>query len=383
MHKCLTIFTLSLMSVLGSYAYGKTPSIQLNYPDKTSTKLAGLKLKTNIGSSVISQNSLQNKANIMRLDMGVAVEQKLMQDIRFDFKAKAQLVKGSSDSLFNNNQLQSQSRLILGKAEIIWEPMNMIELKAGAISLGDFDYRMLLGRGSFLGAKESLNYQVGNFSSSMFAFQSVPTNRNYSNRLDEVDEGMPAFYMEGIKLGYEGDMIAVKASSAHFAFSNLSNSVAGASQYYGNTVNAIDNTNAEFVYSYIGWANTAQISLKLNHWSFGALGEYVINQAAPTENQATRIGPFALFYGKDSKYTMSVQQIRSEADASVAYYNTLTYGNNNTQGTHFMFKYENEKNQFDIEFTYRQVQEIRLNQLSELDSDEVVYLEFKKAYEIF
>lgn len=373
--------TFLALLLLGPASLLAETSSQINTSSKT--QFNDTDFSVNFKSEYDSQTSKLNKANRFQIKIGAELSQKLNDTSRFDLEASINLEKGSSDSLFDNSEFKAENDISLKKAEFTWTPLSMIELKAGAISLKDMNHSLLLGGGAFVGAKETLQYQANNLAIKLSALQSTPNNRNYSNRLEEVEEGNPIFYAESlnIKLGTKNN--SIQSTTSHFAFDNLSNSVASKSQFLGNSVDRIDDKNAEFKYSYIGWAQRLEGKITISDFSFSPFAEYIKNDAAEKNNTASLLGLKATYSYGDKDFSVTTKNFRSEADASVGYYNSLNYGHNNRVGSNFGVEYLNNKTGVEISASYTNLNEIEANQLEVEDEDHIYSLILRKSYDIF
>ena len=372
------IFILAILLTQICFAIPEQSLITIN-----KTQFKNTSLETYFSSSYLVEDSKQNKANVLRLKAGVDLSQKWSSTFKFDLNANFSLESGRTDSLYDNSHWEPSNDFSSNRAEFVWQPLKMIELKAGAINLKDLDSRLLLRRTAFLGTKETLQYSNDTLSIGVYGLQTIPNNRNYSNRLDEVDEGMPVFYMEGITLDYHSQRFRFKGHISKFAYDNLSNSVAGASIFHGNSVNRTDDKNGEFVYSYIGTTSAAQVDLTISHFTFSTRADYVINESAPSDNEAYSFGFQSLFNYNDVNYSIELENFRSEADASVAYYNSTWYGHNNSYGQGMTFEIENEQMQTKYSLSFRRAKEIVPNQRTETETDDLISFKLRKAYEIF
>jgi len=372
------IFTFLLIAPLAVSAN----SLSTEFTTATDS-MSGTDIKTYFSSEYVSQDSRQNSGTLFQVKMGMALSQEILSTLKFDLNASLNLQAGSSDSLFNNSEIAAKNGVSFNRAEFIWLPTKYTEVKAGALNLGDLNHDLLLGSGAFVGVKETIQLNAGDFNLRASAFQAIPNNRNFSNKLEEIDEENPSFFLESININLGREELSVSSTTSHFAFANLSNSVAGQSLYLGNTIDSLDANNGEFVYSYIGWAQRLQGQIQYNAWTFAPFAEYVINDSAPVKNTATLFGLKNTFSKIDRDYSFILETFRSEADASVGFYNNLDYGHNNRTGSSVRFQYHSQKEDIDINLNFTQLKEIDKNQLDSQDEDQIIGITLRKSYDVF
>ena len=341
-------------------------------------------LTTYFKSQYLNQDSEVNKANQFRVQLGLELDKRITDQISFKLNTSLSLETGNSDSLYDNNEFKPDNSISLKRAEFVWNPSNQIQITAGALAMRDINHGLLVGHGTFMGAKESYSFKSNKIEGSISALQSIPKNTNYSNRLDEVNEENPSFYLESLTLKYGSDSNNIKSTTSHFAYANLSNSVAATSYYLGNSVNLSDRTNGEFLFSYIGYAQKLEAQLQVNSFSFNPYGEYIQNTAAPSNNEGKVIGLEVIYSQNDKEYTMDFSAFDSDADSSVAFYNSSLYRNNNKTGNVLKLSYEDLKSQTFLGMILINSQ-LKNNILidDKNNSEQIIGLTLRKEYDIF
>jgi hypothetical protein len=342
-------------------------------------------VSTYFKSSYLSQESDLNKANIFRFQMGLTLDKQVLEQVKFKLNTSISLYTGNSDSLYDNNEFKSQSNSIsLKRAEFVWSPLSGVKLKAGALAMRDTRHELLVGRGTFLGTKESFTYKSGGFKANLSAVQSIPKNANYSNRLDEVNEENPSFYLESIDLKYGNKQTFIRSTTSHYAYSNLSNSVAATSHYLGNSVNLMDRSNGDFLYSYIGYAQRLEGKVTVNSFSFSPYGEYVVNTAAPSNNEGKLVGIETIYTLNDKAYGVDLSTFNTDADSSVAFYNSSLYRGNNKLGNVIRLEYRDLKSDSKIEMILIDSRNKIDNELDSNNGEEqIISLTLRKEYDLF
>lgn len=370
-----------LVAIGASASYGADKSLL----DLKRSSLKDSSLKLFFKSDFINQDSQLNKANQFQVKAGADYSLKINNFTTFDIVSAIKLEAGNSNSLFNNNEFEAKNDISLGKAELKFDVTENVTIKAGAISQEEIEHDLLIARSAFVGLSESFKLKGKTFEFKISAQQTIPNNRNYSNRLDKVEEGTAKFFTESVSFKYKLNDFEIKSISSHFAFDNLSNSVAAISRYNGNSVRAFDSRNGEFLYSYIGWAQTLKGSLSItNNFSLSSKIEYVENTAAPEKNKANAINLAAHLSTSGKEYVLSVEKFKNEADASVAFYGSSRYRKNNAEGSIVSAMFFDHKDQIKVEMGYISSKEIEENSIPNTrDEDKIVFIMLGKAYDIF
>lgn len=346
-------------------------------------------------SKYTTLNSRQNKGSLFALSLRMDMSYGISENLQFEFDGGASFEKGNSNSLFNNSPIEPSSQLVFRRAEFVYRPAREITFKAGAIGTREVDQPILLGRGAFLGTKQQFVKEIDKFTFELSAMQTIPNNMNYSNRLDEVDEGDPRFYYEEVKLTYgdvheedekrfnDGNFISAKLG--HFAFDSLSNSVADYSRFIGNSVNTFSDRqgDSEFIFSYQGWSQKYSAQFKLTKYirvttDFGLIE----NTAAPIDNKGSYFRFKPIYNFGDVEYSLGYSNFEVERDATVGFYQPRSFFNVNHRGESYEFKYHDLRSDLVVQATYGRMNEININQIAQRDSMETFVLMIRKFYEI-
>ena len=332
----------------------------------------------------VDLDSKANKGNLFAFEVISDMTLSLSDKVNFRFEGGGSFEKGSSDSLFDNSPLVAENRLQLKRAEFKWDVNENISLMAGAINSKALGQHLLLShRGSLLGTKQTVRTKIGNLGVKLSATQAIPTNRNYSNKLDEVDEGNPEFFLESLNLQYGAPTNALVYNVSHFAFNNLSNSAASYSRFIGNSTYVYDKDNAEFIYSYQGWTQNIGYVFQNSSMLINPFANFVENTAAPENNKATVYGFKGTYLKGDKEYSLIATKFRAEADATVAYYQSKAFFHVNHEGQSLSLIYEDKTEGLMAKLVFGQMKEIEINQLNDRDESNAVVFLLRKNYDLF
>lgn len=379
--KLLLSMMLALLVHHNSYAF-ITEHLKMELGNEKSF-IEKSEFKAKFQSRYWNLDSKTNKGSLFSIGILGEFNHEISPNIKFEFDGGGSFEKGNTDSLFDNSPMRAQSRLILRKAEFIWKASENINLYTGAVSNKDLTSRILLPYSSFLGVKEQVILENGNLKVEANALQSIPSNRNYSNRLDEVNEEDPRFFLESLKLRLGTDANHISSRTSHFAFDHLSNSVAYFSGLIGNSTYMRSQNSADFVYSYQGWTQEFEANFEYHNFRFTPGAEFVRNTAVPVNNQAYLLRSKLTYIKGDKEYGVSLETFRSEKDATVAFYQSNRFYRANHVGQSLEFIYNDTKENLEISFLINQMKEIELNQLNEEDTINTAILTLRKNYEIF
>lgn len=380
----LSFFILNSSGIFAKVSH-ETSSLSKTELKSQSELLKNTKLSSYFQTTYIDLDSMANKGNLFTVETVFDLEHQLSKNVDFRFEAGGAFEKGNSDSLFDNSPIEAQSRLLFKRAEFKWEPSSNIKLLAGSIYLQDFDQPILLShRGSLLGTKQVINaYLADQLNIEFSALQAIPNNSNFSNRLDQVDEGNPEFYLETLGLTYGDARNFLKLKASHYAFDNLSNSSAAVSRYIGNSTYVFDKDNAEFIYSYQGWTQNISFQYENSSMIIKPFANFVENTAAPEKNKAHLFGLSGSYLKGDKMFTLIATTFRTEADAAVAYYQSKAFFHVNHTGESLSLVYNDNSENLMIKLVLGHMKEIDVNQLSSQDESHAAVLLFRKSYELF
>lgn len=387
--KVVVLFLLvgsTFFSVQANESQGISFSPSLKANPVTTDFLKNSKIVPRFESRYIGLDGQANSANLFIVKVAMDFEHKILTNFHFYFDGGANFERGNSDSLFDNNLLRPESSLTFRRAEFVWSPVSKFQLIAGAVRMGDSEQNtdIMFGRGAFLGTKQVYLDGYNNYFWQLSALQAIPNSRNNSNRIDDVEQGNPQFFMEMLTAGYASneDQLRVYGSIGHFAFDRLNNSLADRSRYIGNSVfvySGIDN--AEFIYSYQGWFSELGLDIEIGNFRIAPELERVQNTAAPRSNQGYGAEiEFGHIMG-DSELRLIVNEFRMEADATVGALQSRSFGHVNHEGRALRIEYEDLKEELILGLGVSQMREIELNQLTQRDVITGAGLSIRKRYD--
>ena len=220
-------------------------------------------------------------------------------------------------------------------AHIKYNPLSVLELKAGAISLRYLESPQLVSSGPFPGALVKVIYPENKkFGISLTGLYSIPTSRSLdSDRIEkEKEPSFTTFTLEAnTAKSYKN--FYLKGIFTKFKYDQLPSKVAYESQLKGNSVLCYGGSDCMFKYGFSGYSFglTAEMTVSNTLVQLGITRHE--NSAAPTGYNRGDIASLSIsIVHGELIYTPLVELFVNEQDSSVAYYNSTSYGNNNRQG---------------------------------------------------
>ena len=192
----------------------------------------------------------------------------LTNDFKFISYAGFKYETGTANSGFNERRYAATSKLVYDYAYISYKPFNFITLEAGAVdNTSDDSVSPLVNYGvSFLGAREKLKIASKYMDVTLVATQAMPYNDDLSDSIGTVNEGTPKFFSEIVNADIKISDTLIKLKAGHFAYQDLSNSVANSDRYFGNTVTGNDESDSEYAYNFKGWLYGASAKFKITNY---------------------------------------------------------------------------------------------------------------------
>lgn len=286
-------------------------------------------IKGEAGLSATTVDDQQTEARVVSFSMFANVKQTIVEGLEASVIAGAVLETGSNESLFVD-EFKPRQDLVLKEASLNYNPIEQLSIKAGALNQGEYESPLLLTDSAFVGAKEALNFQVGDYSFGIFLSQSVPSNHFLTNRLGSVDEGAPSLLMEGFKMHLAGDVMYFKAQAMRFKYNNLSANVAYNSQFLGNSTGGSSTSTTFFLYDFQGYNANFTLGFNIGEdFGLNIRGEYLYNDKAPDGRNSGHL----LAIGFEFVNIRIVgEYFDNESDSSPAFYNSPLYGHNDRNG---------------------------------------------------
>lgn len=208
-----------------------------------------------------------------------------------------------------------------------------LTVEVGALSQGRTIRNPIFINGSaFPGVSEVLRLGSGNIEVALRAQQLIPFSQTQEVELVETEEN-PSLQTQSLMLKYQDDQDKLRLVFGLFDYSTLPSTVANASRILGNTVNG-QNLNAEFEYDFKGWfGNLEYDTIVFDRVKFEVNAHLLENtEAADRLNRGQEFSGGIGLLGNRAHYFVGGGIFSIEADASPAFYNSSTLGNNNRDG---------------------------------------------------
>ena len=373
-HLILTTLGLSLVSLS---VYGQTVSSEISSNKKKDTDVS-----IGLGIGGVKADSTLNTASVMGVEISANAKHFLTEEIHARISAGLSVQTGSSSSARDNNIYTPNNGNHLKEAAISYSPISMIELEGGVINQSFLNAPMVVDKKGFIAAKEKFYYKLLDTKFTLVATQAIPNNRNLSQKIDVTDEGDPRFYAESFIVNQELFVGEFQFSTTHYAYDNISNSIAYESILLGNTGTPISKGNGTLANTYSGWNFDLGYNVNINNnLNLKLTGNYIINTQATEANSGYRVGTNLTYSSGDNRYTLILENFQIEADASVAYYNSSRYGMANKEGNRIRFEYLNRPTQ--LKLGAEVISNSVINE-NIYQSDEIVLLfSLRKTYDLF
>ena len=224
---------------------------------------------------------------------------------------------------------------------------------------------------------------MANWTIELDLLQSIPSNHTLSRRLGSVNEGSSRFFNEKVRVKGEGNVASLEASLGHFAFDQLSSSVAYESRLLGNTVNGFKNINNKFKYSFVGWNGDFSVDLKSIPGITMTLDSvWHLNTNAPNgKNLGYKAGPSIAWELNNIVYKLGIDTFENQSDSTIAYYSSKSYGHVNRKGNALSLNVSDNKNE--LSYGFKAVQADLIETVPLQAEDRILSIFLRKSYEIF
>ncbi|TNF02210.1 MAG: hypothetical protein EP326_03465 [Deltaproteobacteria bacterium] len=343
----------------------------------------GIELSTTIGLSGDHVSGDKNEARTFGLSSAIEFKQSLYSNFLIDVEGGFSLETGSSETVYGAGSFKPTNTPYLGHAEMIYTPFKFSTVKLGAINQSYHNNPLFVTSTPFIGAREIFEYKVSNWTVQFDLIQSIPSNYTLSRRLGSVSEGSARFFNEKLRLIGEGNLLSLNASIGHYAFDELSPSVAYESRLLGNSVSGIGTYNNKFRYSFVGWNGDMNIDLKAIAGTTISLNSaWHLNSNAPDgKNLGYKIGPSLAIESNNRIFKLGIETFKNESDSTVAYYSSKAYGNVNRVGNAVSLKVEDLTN--GLEYGAKGVQADPIVTTPYQSDERIISIFLRKSYEIF
>lgn len=261
------------------------------------------------------------------------VSHRFHERIGFHLNASVNLANGHSQDFYSPRELTNGLRL--KEALIDLQAYESLHFAAGAIDQNFLEAPLLLSGKTFPGAQIKYSWKPTLLELNLIVQQAIPTAETLSS-LNDGPEKLPRFTTESIKAKISPvKRLKLKGHLTHYKYRDLPTGVAQNSYFDGNSVHRGGDTIFNFLYQYEGLEVGSSIFLELNSkWNVLVSGNYLENQKAPTELNKGQIviGQSTVTLPNRWEVTPSLQYFVNQADASVAAYNSNSYGHSNRYG---------------------------------------------------
>lgn len=345
--------------------------------------IEGMSLSTDVGLSGDHVSGKLNEARTFGLSTGINFQQSIYSNFDLDINGGLSLETGSSETVYGVGAFKPTNTLFLGHAELIYRPFALTTLKAGAINQKYHDNPLFITSTPFIGVREIFSYKIANWTIELDFLQSIPSNHTLSRRLGSVSEGSARFFNEKLRVKGEGNVASLEASIGHFAFDQLSSSVAYESRLLGNTVSGFKNLNNKFKYSFVGWNGDLAVDLKTTPGITLTLeSAWHLNSNAPDgKNLGYKVGPSVSWETSNRVFQLGVETFENQSDSTVAYYSSKSYGHVNRKGNAFSFNVNDNTTELSYGLKAVQADPIEIDPLQ--SEERILSIFLRKSYEIF
>lgn len=361
-------------------SFAQMNSISLKDPTKSTSKDTSLKAKVSIKG--VSQSGEMNKATSQDLQGSVFGHHTFYPSLVLKFDVGAKLSTGSSDSVFDNNEYNKESGLLISEGAFEYALFPFASIEAGALKMDGDKAPLLYGGRATLGLRENVKFSSKNIDVEFSALQSTPSVKNTSDRIDSVEEGTPTFFSESVSVALKYDAFKLKSEAMHFAYDGLSNGVAIESLYNGNSVTGTRESGADFLYNYTGWNFLNEVQYENNYVVLGFSHNLLVNNGATSgKNKGELVKLSGTYKGQTTRQEISLESFKIESDASVAYYNNKKYGHNNRKGISLGYTFSDLSRNFELVADATQSNIIKE---SDTQAKETIFtLTLRKFYDLF
>ena len=326
-----------------------------------------------------------NEANVFGASGALDFTHQTSKTLQLQARGGFKLEEGTSETIFPDQagaSFQPKSSLFLDYAEVNYGPTTWLKIKAGAINQEYHQNSLFLTDTPFVGARETLNYGQGPYELNFHLLQSLPSNHTLSQRLGEVQQGSSRFYSETVELKINDANHQGHVSAGHFAYDQLSPSIAYNSRLLGNSVDGLGKENNQFLYNYMGWNTTVSYLYKgLGRHLIGGYGSYHINTSAPEgRNVGRKLGVRYGYLFSAGTLNLELEGFENQSDSTVAYYADKTYGFVNREGFGAKVSFDNIRDDYELEAKAIQTSPILESPLQEEET--IISISLRKTYDI-
>jgi hypothetical protein len=344
-------------------------------------------LDLHLTSKFASLQGTPDRASKFSLSTMIESEITLTNDFKLFSKAGFRYETGTSRVDFNEKRYTPSSKLIYDYAYINYTPFKPITLQAGALDNTDDESTSALVNAnvSFMGAREKLKFNAGPLGITLAATQAMPYNDDLNDNIGTVEEGTPKFFSEMATAELKIKDTVLRGQIGHFAYEDLSNSVAFNDRYYGNSVTGDTETTAAYDHNFEGWTYKAEVEFKITSYLEVAPSiEMVKNDEAIEGKNEGRVAQLKMKSEiRDHKVTILLGNFAIDTDTAPAFYNKTIF-KNDYKGNSVRFSIENPENLKTVfSFVDRKAQNTNPGSNIYLQDEKVYSISLRKSYDIF
>jgi hypothetical protein len=370
-----TLRTFTLLMAISTCANGAS----LLGENKFGIKNLDLKLKTGLSNL----ESPYDKSTTFSSKVYINTEINLAQGITFNADAGLKFETGSATSSFDQRRYTPKSQISYDHAYLNMEVFDFLNIEAGALNNSELSNasRFTNFGTPFLGVREVLSAGNESISFDVRLTQALPYNDQLSERIGAVDEGSPKYYSEIANLTAVVFNTQFSLQAGHFAYQDLSSSVANEDRYFGNSVSGSTETNSSYLYNFKGWTYAAAIEKSFtNGLKISPAVEMVKNDEAYTGTNTGLSYTLGLSQNiENALVAATITTFENESDTAPAFYNGSDY-KNNYKGNIYKVDYKNDEGlTTSLKYVDREVIESSLY----LANEKVITLSLRKTYDIF
>ena len=340
-------------------------------------------LDISVSTGVSNEESVLDKSTTFSTALKIDTNIILAQDINLNALVGMKFETGNSTSAFDQRRNTAKSQLVYDHAFVSYERFDVLKFHVGALNNKNLESssRFTNYGTPFLGARESINVGNEKHTLTVNLTQAMPYNDQLSEKIGSAQEGTPKFYSEIATLKNTFSNINLNLQAGHYAFEDLSSSVAYNDKFFGNTVTGLNELDSAFAYNFKGWTYAADLTINFkNGLKVSPSYEVVTNdEAVAGSNEGSSISLAAQTEIAGNIIWASITSFENESDTAPAFYNSSNY-KNNFKGTVISAKMTNNDGlQTSIDYTNRKV----INTSIFLANEKVIKISLRKAYDIF
>lgn len=329
--------------------------------EETSSRYS-LAWKTSLANDNFTNTT--DSSNLVKTSLGFQAGMKLLDTLSLDAEFNFYWSTGRAQSWYGADGYSTG--LNFNQAVIKFNPLSVLEFQAGAISLRYLNSPLLVSSGPFPGVLAKLYFGENQWVDfGLTGLYSLPTSRSLnSDRIEKEVE--PSFITLSFdaKTGKQFDLVGGDVLVSFYKYQNLPSKVAYESSLKGNTTKGETDADSSFRFEFGGIsAGIGGFATFFENYIARVRYTYLLNTDGHTvANRGELLQMSVDIPLEEDLFVPFIELFYSEADASVAYYNSTLYGNNNRQGYSVGMSYEYHE-LFKLKFRYTSADLIYVNNM--------------------